>query len=97
MGFGFYPITGCGFGHGAFYVTEYSTTSPAAPGDLIKVTLNADGSAGTRTIMGGGLLKFQNGFAAGPDGSVYVSNHSTSPGVAQSLGSPVGQVVRVNY
>lgn len=94
---GFYPITGCGFGHGAFYVTEYFTTSPAAPGDLIKVALNADGSAGTRTIMGGGLLKFPNGFAAGPDGSVYVSNHSTSPGVAQSLGSPVGQVVRVNY
>jgi hypothetical protein len=93
---GFYPITGCGFGPGGFYVTEYLTTSPAAPGDLIQIALNPDGSAGGRTTMGGGQLKFPNGFAAGPDGSVYVSNHSTSPGVAQSPGSPVGQVVRVD-
>ncbi len=92
---GFYPITGCGFGLGAFYVTEYWTTSPAAPGALVKIALNPDGSAGARTTLGGGQLKFPNAFAAGPDGSVYVSNHSTSPGTPQSPGAPVGEVVRV--
>ena len=92
----FYPITGCGFGRGAFYVTEYFTTSPGAPGDLIRIAINPDGSAGARTTMGGGQLKFPNGFAAGPDGSVYVSNHSTSPGVAQTPGAAVGEVVRVD-
>jgi hypothetical protein len=96
MGFGFLPDNSCGFGQGAFYVTEYYTKSLPA-GDLIKISLNADGSAGTRTTMGGGQLKFPNGFAAGPDGSVYVSNNSTSPGVAQSPGAAVGQVVRVDY
>jgi hypothetical protein len=94
---GFYPITGCGFGPGGFYVTEYFTTSSGAPGALINIALNHDGSAGARTTMGGGQLKFPNSFAAGPDGSVYVSNHSTAPGVAQSPGAPVGQVVRVDY
>ena len=94
---GFYPITGCGFGSGAFYVTEYWTTSPAAPGALIRIALNADGSPGARTTMGGGELKFPNGFAAGLDGAVYVSNYSTSHGVAQSPGAPVGQVVRVDF
>jgi hypothetical protein len=93
---GLYPITGCGFSMGAFYVTEYFTTSPAAPGALIKIALNPDGSAGARTTLGGGQLKFPNFFAAGPDGSVYVSNHSTSPGVAQTPGAPVGEVVRVD-
>ena len=93
---GFFPITGCGFGSGAFYATEYFTSSPAAPGALVKIALNADGSAGARTTMGGGQLKFPNGFAAGADGSVYVSNHSTSAGVAQSPGAPVGEVVRVD-
>ena len=94
---GFYPITGCGFGPGGFYVTEYFTTSPGAPGALIKIALDPGGSPGARTTMGGGQLKFPNGFAAGPDGSVYVSNHSTSPGVAQVSGAPVGQVVRVDH
>jgi hypothetical protein len=93
---GFFPITGCGFGSGAFYVTELFTTSPASPGAVIKIALNPDGSAGARTKMGGGQLKSPNGFASGPDGSIYVSNHSTSPGVAQSAGAPVGQIVRVD-
>lgn len=93
---GFFPITGCGFSGGSFYVTEYFTGTPAA-GALIRIALNADGSAGTRTTMGGGMLKLPNGFAAGVDGSVYVSNHSTSPGVAQTAGAPVGEVVRVDW
>lgn len=97
---GFYPITGCGFGHGAFYVTEYFTTSPAAPGDLIKVALNADGSAGTRTIMGGGLLKFPNGFAAGPRWirlrvqSQHVSWRGTVSRVSGWTGCP-GELLRL--
>ena len=71
---------------------EYFTISPAAPGALLKIALNPDGSAGARTTMGGGQLKFPNGFAAGPDGSVYVSNHSTAPGVAQPFGAPVDKL-----
>jgi len=95
---GFWPITGCGFGQGAFYVTEYFSSFPPSPvGALVRIALNPDGSAGARTTMGDGKLSFPNGFAAGEDGSVYVSNHSTSPGVAQSLGAPVGQVVRVDH
>jgi hypothetical protein len=94
---GFYPTTGCGFSRGAFYVTEYFTTSPAAPGALVKIALNPNGSAGARTVMGGGQLRFPNGFAAGGDGSVYVSNNSTSGGTPQSPGAPAGEVVRVDH
>ncbi len=94
---GFYPITGCGFGNNAFYVTEFFTTNGfASPGALIKIALNPDGSPGARTTMGGGKLRAPNGFAAGADGSVYVSNHSTSPGTPQAPNAPVGQVVRVD-
>jgi sugar lactone lactonase YvrE len=93
---GFSPITGCGFGPGAFYVTEFFTfTPPSFPGDVIRIALNPDGSAGARTPMGVGALIQPNGFAAGPDGSIYVSNFSTFPGI--SNGGPVGQVVRVDY
>ena len=94
---GFWPTTGCGFGQGAFYVTEFFSSFPPAAGALVKVALNPDGSPGARTTMGGGKLSAPNGFAAGSDGSVYVSNNSTSPGVAQTLGAPVGQVVRVDH
>jgi len=93
---GFFPITGCGFSGDSFYVTEYFTATPAA-GALVRIALNPDGSAGARTTMGGGMLRVPNGFAAGADGSVYVSNHSTSPGVAQTAGAPVGEVVRVDW
>jgi hypothetical protein len=43
--------------------------------------------------MGVGALIAPNGFAAGPDGSIYVSNFSVFPGVNAG---PVGQVVRVD-
>lgn len=76
---GFFPITGCGFGADGFYVTEFwtSLTSPGG-GDVVRVAVNADGTAGARTHFGAGMLKLPNGFAAGPDGAVYVSNESTS-------------------
>lgn len=93
---GFYPITGCGFANNAFYVTEFFTTNGfASPGALIKIALNPDGSPGARTTMGGGKLRAPNGFAAGPDGAIYVSNFSIFPGVNGT--GPVGQVVRVDY
>jgi hypothetical protein len=91
---GFHPITGCGFANGAFYATEFFTQGFGTPGDVIKVALNPDGSAGARTAMGGTALIAPNGFAAGADGSIYVSNFSTFPGVNAG---PVGQVVRVDY
>jgi hypothetical protein len=90
---GFHPITGCGFGLDAFYVTEFFTAGFGTPGDVIRVALNPDGSAGARTPMGVGALIAPNGFAAGPDGSIYVSNFSVFPGVNAG---PVGQVVRVD-
>jgi hypothetical protein len=93
---GFHPITGCGFSRGAFYVTEFVIGALGkSPGDVIRVELNPDGSPGARTTLaGGGALIAPNGFAAGPDGAVYVSNFSTFPGT--NAGGPVGQVVRVD-
>lgn len=76
---GFFPITGCGFGADGFYVTEFWTSlAPPGGGDVVRITVNGDGSAGARTHFGAGLLITPNGFAAGPDGAIYVSNLSTS-------------------
>lgn len=76
---GFFPITGCGFSGSAFYVTEFWTNlAPPGGGDVVKVMLNPDGTAGSRTHLGEAVLNTPNGFAAGADGAIYVSNHSTS-------------------
>jgi hypothetical protein len=84
---GFFPITGCGFGGDSFYVTEFWTSlAPPSGGDVVRVKLNPDGSAGARTSLGAGVLHVPNGFAAGADGAIYVSNLSTSPN---------GSVVRI--
>ena len=48
---------------------------------------------GTRTVLGSGKLFFPSGFAAGPDGSIYVSNWSVFPGT--NGGGPTGQIVRI--
>jgi len=86
---GLNPITGCGFAPGGFYVTEFFTQqSGYTTGDVVRIAVNPDGTAGAHTAMGVGALHEANGFAAGPDGSIYVSNYSTSAGI--------GQVVRVN-
>lgn len=79
---GFNAITGCGFGPGGFYVTEFTV------GDVVRIAINPNGTAGARTQLGAGALQQPNGFAAGSDGSIYVSNNSISSGG--------GQVVRVN-
>lgn len=92
---GLNPITGCGFGRdGAFYVTEYTTDFPTSDlGDVVRITVNSDGSAGARTALGYGALHSPNGFASGPDGAIYVSNYSTSTATDPTP----GEVVRVNY
>jgi hypothetical protein len=87
---GFNPITACGFSGESLYVTEYVTQqSGYATGDVVRVHVNRDGSAGTQTALGEGALNQPNGLAFDKDGSVYVSNFSISSGA--------GQVVRVNY
>ena len=87
---GFNPLTAAGFHSGALYLTEYATQdSGYATGDVVRVQLNADGSAGTRTTLGAGALQQPNGLAFDGNGKVYASNHSISSGG--------GQVVRVNY
>jgi hypothetical protein len=87
---GFNPITACAFGRGALYVTEYATEhSGFETGDVVRVALKPDGSAGERTALGTGALHQPNGLALGKGGGIYVSNYSISSGE--------GQVVRVNY
>jgi hypothetical protein len=93
----FYPISGCGFGKNNtdFYVTELVTSALNGPGAVIQVAVNADGSAGTRTKLGGKLLSYPSSFAVSGDNHIYVINNSTSSGTADTPGGPVGQVVRV--
>ena len=87
---GFNPITACGFHGGALYLTEYTTQdSGYATGDVVRVHVNANGTAGARTTLGAGALYQPNGLAFDGQGKVYVSNYSISSGF--------GQVVRVNY
>jgi sugar lactone lactonase YvrE len=87
---GFNPITAIGFQGGGLYVTEYATQdSGYATGDVIRVQVKADGSAGTRRTLGAGALHEPNGLAFDADGKVHVSNYSISAGG--------GQVVRINY
>jgi hypothetical protein len=93
---GLTTVQGCGFGaDGAFYATEFQTgglftDNPA--GDVVRIDHN-----GHRTHLGVGKLFFPSGFAAGPDGSVYVSNCSIAPatGMGPQLCPTGGQVVRI--
>ena len=77
---GFSSITGCGFGPGGFYVTEFDA------GDVVKIAINPDRTAGTQTQLIGSLNN-PNGFAVGWDGAIYVSNNSISSGG--------GEIVRI--
>jgi hypothetical protein len=88
---GFSAVTGCGFGvQGDFYVTEFDTTgfppSGAPDGAVIQISPN-----GTRTTLGAGQLFAPDGFLAGADGSIYVSNNTTSV----ATDSPPGEVVKI--
>jgi hypothetical protein len=97
---GLSTVQGCGFGRdGAFYATEYQTgglnegptASPA--GDVVRID-----RWGHRTHLGVGQLFYPSGFAAGSDGSIYVSNCSIAPasGLGPKLCSSGGQVVRIS-
>ena len=87
---GFNPITACTFSAGALYATEYVTqASHFVTGDVVRIAIKADGSAGGRSSFGVGALAAPNGLAIGPDGGIYVSNLSISAGG--------GEVVRVNF
>lgn len=87
---GLTTITGCGFGrNGVFYATEFSTKGldNATPGTGAVVRVPAHSSHPV-TVIGG--LSFPGGFAAGSDGSIYVSNWSVAPSTQH-----VGSVVRI--
>ena len=94
---GLTTIQGCGFDKwGNFYATEFQagglsfgpTSSPL--GAVVKIAPN-----GHRTTLGMGQLFFPSGFAAGPDGSVYVSNCSIAPSSGFGPCPDGGQVVRI--
>jgi hypothetical protein len=96
---GLTTVQGCGFGSdGAFYATEFQvggldespTANPA--GDVVRIDKH-----GHRTHLGVGKLFYPSGFAAGPNGSIYVSNCSIAPatGLAPQLCHNGGQVVRI--
>jgi sugar lactone lactonase YvrE len=90
---GLTAITGCGFGSdGKFYATEFSTNGweSGGPGTGAVVQVPAHGTSPTPIASN---LSFPGGFAAGPDGALYVSNWSVAP--ADSGGGPTGEVVRI--
>lgn len=96
---GLTTVQGCGFGRdGAFYATEFQTSGlnegPKAnpAGDVVRID-----RWGHRTHLGVGKLFYPSGFAAGRDGSIYVSNCSIAPatGMGPKLCSSGGQVVRI--
>jgi hypothetical protein len=94
---GFTTIQGCGFDkQGNFYATEFQTgglnEDPSAnpAGDVVKVT-----PSGQRTHLGAGQLFWPSGFAAGPDGSIYVSNCSIVPAHGFGPCPKGGAVVRI--
>jgi hypothetical protein len=96
---GLTTVQGCGFGQdGAFYATEFQTgglnEGPTAnpAGDVVRIDRH-----GNRTHLGVGKLFFPSGFAAGSDGTIYVSNCSIAPatGMGPQLCPTGGQVVRI--
>ena len=94
---GFTTIQGCGFDKwGNFYATEFQTgglnedPSASPAGDVVKVT-----PSGRRTHLGTGQLFWPSGFAAGPNGSIYVSNCSIVPAHGFGPCPNGGTVVRI--
>jgi hypothetical protein len=90
---GLSAVTGCGFdSEGQFYAAEFSPNGwgsfAAETGVVVRVPAH---STEPITVVSG--LSFPGGFAAGPNGAIYVSNWSIAP--ASSGGGPTGQVVRI--
>jgi hypothetical protein len=91
---GLTAITGCGFdSHGHFIAVEFSTNGldNAAPGTGEVVRVPRHSSHPVVLVSG---LDFPGGFAAGANGSLYVSNWSIAPASGKSF--PPGQVVRIS-
>jgi hypothetical protein len=87
---GLTAVTGCGFArNGKFYAVELSTNGldNAAPGTGAVVQVPRH-STHPVTIVGG--LDFPGGFAAGPDGKLYISDWSIAPASAH-----LGAVVQI--
>jgi sugar lactone lactonase YvrE len=90
---GLTAVTGCGFApDGKFYATEFSTAGldNAAPGTGAVVRVRPHSTSPTTVVS---KLNFPGGFAAGPDGSLYVSNWSISPATGGEM--PSGEVLRI--
>jgi hypothetical protein len=95
---GLTAVTGCGFGSdGQFYATEFSTLGfeSFAPGTGALVRVPPHSTAPITVVSNtpghtDSPLSFPNGFAAGPNGAIYVSNWSIA-----SATMKLGQVVRI--
>jgi hypothetical protein len=90
---GLTSVTGCGFGaDGQFYAVEFSNKNliEAEPGTGEVVLVPPHSTSPTAIVE---HLSFPGGFAAGSDGSLYVSNWSIAPG--NSGGGPTGEVIRI--
>ncbi len=94
---GLTTIQGCGFDRwGNFYATEFEvnglnlgpTASPL--GAVVKISPDKH-----RTVLGMGQLFWPSGFAAGGDGSIYVSNCSIAPFPGFGPCPNGGQIVRI--
>lgn len=90
---GLTAITGCGFdSRGRFIAVEFSTLGldNAAPGTgaVVRVPPHSTSPA---TIVG--HLNFPGGFAAGPNGRLFVSTWSIAP--AHNHGGPTGRIIRI--
>ena len=95
---GLTTVQACGFDRwGNFYATEFQVNglneSPTASplGAVVKISRN-----GMRTVLGLGHLFWPSGFAAGRDGSIYVSNCSIAPSTGFGPCTNGGQIVRIN-
>ncbi|WP_407561143.1 ScyD/ScyE family protein [Streptomyces sp. 184] len=92
---GFATISGCGFGaNGDFYVTQFDVTGFPSPGDPQGVVVQI-AKDGTRTDLGLGKLFAPQGFLAGPDGSIYVTNNSVWYPVGTTNRWDKGEVVKI--
>ncbi|MGD9720145.1 MAG: ScyD/ScyE family protein [Pirellulales bacterium] len=72
--------------NGMLYVLQVSSNGLASPlGPGTGLLLKIDPTTGERTTIAGAGLVFPGSVVAGPDGSLYVSNHSNAPSGGQVL------------